>query len=166
MNGHNPNPEQFLGDNSVTIYIRQDPFRETIYISYSSLLTQLGQLAGVVILLYFIGFMLTAFWAYRFYNVSLIKQLYTVKHTSAGREFELPSPRNANQINPLVNPASDSLPLKSDAEKVSKLWEKIDYVRWKRLRANILSWQQIDKADIKNILSSLVNRKKLSLNTR
>ena len=119
-----------------------------------------------MILLYFIGFVLTAFWAYRFYNVSLIKQLYTVKHTSAGREFQLPSPRNSNQINPLVNPASDSLPLKSDAEKVSKLWEKIDYVRWKRLRANILSWQQIDKADIKNILSSLVNRKKLSLNTR
>ena len=89
VTGHKPNPEQFLGDNSVTIYIRQDPFRETVYISYSSLLTQLGQLAGVVLLLYFIGFVLTAFWAYRFYNVSLIKQLYTVKHTSAGREFVL-----------------------------------------------------------------------------
>ena len=141
VTGHKPNPEQFLGDNSVTIYIRQDPFRETVYISYSSLLTQLGQLAGVVLLLYFIGFVLTAFWAYRFYNVSLIKQLYTVKHTSAGREFVLQSPHASNQINPLVNPASDSLPLKSDAEKVSKLWEKVDFVRWKRLRANILSWQ-------------------------
>ena len=47
---------------------------------------------------------------------------------------------------------------------MSKLWEKIDHVRWKRMKANILSWQQIDKTDIKNLVSSLINRRKLSLN--
>ena len=49
---------------------------------------------------------------------------------------------------------------------ISQLWEKLDLVRWKRLKANIQSWKQIDKQDIKNVLASLVNRRKLSLNSR
>ena len=38
INGHVPNPGQLLSEESVTIYLRQDPFQETIYISYSSIL--------------------------------------------------------------------------------------------------------------------------------
>ena len=94
----------------------------------------------------------------------MIKQLYTVKHTSAGRDVKIPPPVAGNKINPLGERPQDENPLQSDAAKLSTLWEKIDHVRWKRMKANILSWQQIDKADIRNLVSSLVNRRKLSLN--
>ena len=33
------------------------------------------------------------------------------------------------------------------------------------MRANIAAWKQIDKQDIKNLLASVVNRRKLSLKT-
>ena len=100
ISGHAPNPEQLLGDESVTIYLRQDPFQETIYISYYTILFQLGQIAGAVLFLYTLGFTLTFFWTSRLYNASLIKQLYTVKHTSAGRDLEIPPPP-PNRISPL-----------------------------------------------------------------
>lgn len=49
---------------------------------------------------------------------------------------------------------------------ISDLWERLDGVRMKRLRANILSWKQIDRQDIKNLLTSLLNRNRLSLTSK
>ena len=39
-------------------------------------------------------------------------------------------------------------------------------MRQKRLRANIISWKQIDKQDIKNLLTVLLNRRRLSLTAK
>ena len=44
----------------------------------------------------------------------MIKQLYTVKHTSAGRDIMIPPPI-PNKIKPFENKDVDSLPVKSDA---------------------------------------------------
>lgn len=38
-------------------------------------------------------------------------------------------------------------------------------IRQARIRANVTSWKSIDRQDIKNLLTSLLNRKRLSLNT-
>ena len=48
----------------------------------------LAQVIGAVTLLNFVGLMLTSFWTNRLYNASMIKHLYKVKHTSAGRDLK------------------------------------------------------------------------------
>ena len=77
---------------SITIYLRQDPFKETIYQAKYSILFNLGQMVGALNLLHLVGWLLTAFWTYRLYNAALIKQLYKVKHTSAGRDIDHQGP--------------------------------------------------------------------------
>lgn len=72
---------------STVVYVRQDPFKETVFILKYSVLFMLGQLVGLLSLLNFIGLLLTSFWTNRLYNASMIKHLYKVKHTSAGRDF-------------------------------------------------------------------------------
>ena len=55
---------------------------------------------------------------------------------------------------------------KNSGERITDLWERLDQTRNKRLQANILSWKQIDRQDIKNLLTSLLNRKRLSLSAK
>ena len=72
-----------------SIYVRQDPFKETIYISRYNILFMLAQLVGALTLLNFLGYLITSFWTNRLYNASMIKHLYKVKHTSAGRDHKV-----------------------------------------------------------------------------
>ena len=49
------------------------------------------------------------------------------------------------------------------AEHISKLHQKVEGLRVQKIHAHILAWRQIDYKDVMNILSTLVNRQKLSL---
>ena len=144
------------GDEVSTVFIRQDPFIDSVYISNYNVMFALGQVVGVYAILYLIGFTLTYPWTSRLFNASLIKLLYKVKHTSAGRNLDqVPEhivsnqkggvsavdDKNArkrkqkmpdNRIQPQNEIAVTSL-----STKISMLWEKLDGVRWKRLKANI-----------------------------
>ena len=82
INGHDPNPEQLLGDSSVTIYLRQDPFKETIYVAKLNILLIFAEILGALAFIYVIGFILTAFWTRYRFQASLIKGLYKIKHSS------------------------------------------------------------------------------------
>jgi hypothetical protein len=66
----------------------------------------LAQLVGALTLLNFVGYMITNFWTNKLYNASMIKHLYKVKHTSAGRSHkkipqsnQVPNEENANNDN-------------------------------------------------------------------
>lgn len=90
INDHDPTLDEDNKDDqdlSFSIYIRQDPFKETVYILRYNVLFLLAQLMGALTLLNFLGYLLTSFWTSRLYNASMIKHLYKVKHTSAGRQI-------------------------------------------------------------------------------
>jgi len=72
----------------MAVYIRQDPFKETIYIQRANVLFLLAELVGAMSLLNFFGLVFTSFWTNRMYHASMIKHLYKVKHTSAGRDLK------------------------------------------------------------------------------
>jgi len=60
---------------------------------------------GALTLLNFLGLLFTSFWTNRLYNASMIKHLYKVKHTSAGRNHKsVPvskyAPSEENKDNP------------------------------------------------------------------
>ena len=57
-----------------------------------NVLFMLAQLVGALALLNFLGVLFTSFWTNRLYNASMIKHLYKVKHTSAGRDIKKPVP--------------------------------------------------------------------------
>ena len=137
-----------------------------------SVLFMLAQLVGALALLNFLGYLLTSFWTNRLYNASMIKHLYKVKHTSAGRDLKpvpfskhAPTEENKEKEDPLGKEVKDAdqKPLKSSGDQISNLWERLDMIKQARLRANVTSWKQIDRQDIKNLLTSLLNRKRLSL---
>ena len=86
VNEHEPALDRSDARFSVTIYLRQDPFKQTVFIRRFNLLYLLAQLVGALTLLNFLGFLFTSFWTNRLYNASMIKHLYKVKHTSAGRD--------------------------------------------------------------------------------
>ena len=65
--------------------LRQDPFTKIVYINQYGVFNRLGQIAGITILLYVFGWLLTTFWNERLYRVYLVKKLYQVKSTSSGR---------------------------------------------------------------------------------
>ena len=134
----------------------------------------LAQLVGALTLLNFLGFLFTSFWTNRLYNASMIKQLYKVKHTSAGRDHRpapmskhSPTDENTAKADPTGKKKKekdvDQKPLQSSGTRISNLWERLDSIRQKRLRANVISWKQIDRTDIKNLLTALLNRNRLSL---
>jgi len=91
INNHDPPSDLDSAEVSSTIFVRQDPFKATVYIQRYNLLFMLAQLVGAMTVLNFIGFVLTSFWTNRLYNASMIKHLYKVKHTSAGRDLK-PAP--------------------------------------------------------------------------
>ena len=122
----------------------------------------------------FLGFLFTSFWTNRLYNASMIKHLYKVKHTSAGRDHKpipmskhSPTEENKAKADPTGKKKKDKdvdqKPLQSSGTRISELWERLDSIRQKRLRANVISWKQIDRKDIKNLLTALLNRSRLSL---
>lgn len=88
INNHEPMANQENSLVSSLVYVRQDPFKETVYVLRYSVLFMLAQLVGALTLLNFLGFLFTSFWTNRLYNASLIKHLYKVKHTSAGRDLK------------------------------------------------------------------------------
>lgn len=197
---HQPlDKESGLANFSLSLYVRLDPFKETIYIQKHNLLFMLAQLVGALTVVNFFGYLLTSFWTHRLYNASMIKHLYKVKHTSAGRDKKavLLSPAQPQEEkeeeklkkqNSVVSKKKSSKNNKvgtvhSDPTRVempehlkpksvatgmmiSDLWERVDAVRMRRLQANILSWKQIDRQDIKNLLTSLLNRSRLSLSPK
>lgn len=168
-------PENSDQELSFSIYIRQDPFKETVYILRYNVLFLLAQFMGALTLLNFIGYILTSFWTSRLYNASMIKHLYKVKHTSAGRQLPsaltsklTPQEGDSNKAGDekkKVEPV-DQRPVQSSGARISDLWERLDGIRLKRLRANVMSWKQIDKQDIKNLLTALLNRRRLSLSAK
>ena len=86
INDHDPAQDREQYRFSSTVYFRQDPFKQTIYIQKYNFLYLLAQLVGALTLLNFLGYLFTSFWTNRLYNASMIKHLYKVKHTSAGRD--------------------------------------------------------------------------------
>ena len=72
----------------MAVYLRQDPFKETIYIARYNFLFLFAQLVGALTILNVFGYLTTSFWTHRLYNASMIKHLYKVKHTSAGRDLK------------------------------------------------------------------------------
>ena len=53
--GHEPNIEAKLKPQSLFVYLRQDPFKETVYISYKSFLITFAQILACFFLLKMIG---------------------------------------------------------------------------------------------------------------
>ena len=107
-NNHSPTLDRPDASFSVSIYFRQDPFKQTIYIRRFNILYLLAQLVGALTLLNILGYLLTGFWTNRLYNASMIKHLYKVKHTSAGRDLKsipmskhTPSEENKEKKDPL-----------------------------------------------------------------
>ena len=93
---------------------------------------------GALTLLNFLGVMFTSFWTNRLYNASMIKHLYKVKHTSAGRDLRpvpmskhSPSEENKEKDDPTGKKSNDAIqrPLASSGSKISDLWERLDAVR-------------------------------------
>ena len=89
-------------------------------------------------MLNFLGILLTSFWTNRLYNASMIKHLYKVKHTSAGRDFKpvplskhSPTEENKEKSDPLglTVKDADQKPMKSSGKWVSELWERLDAIR-------------------------------------
>lgn len=124
INDHEPAYHPSDSRFSLTIYVRQDPVKDTIYIRRFNVLYLLAQLMGALTLLNFLGFLMTSFWTNRLYNASMIKHLYKVKHTSAGRDDRpipmskhTPSEENKEKKDPLqkkkVDKDADQKPLKS-----------------------------------------------------
>ena len=108
INDHEVTTKEDLANFSSIVYVRQDPFKETVYILRTGLLFMLAQLVGALTLLNLLGFLATSFWTNRLYNASMIKHLYKVKHTSAGRDFtpapmskHSPSEENKGKEDPL-----------------------------------------------------------------
>jgi len=69
---------------------------------------------GALTLLNFIGWFFTSFWTNRLYNASMIKHLYKVKHTSAGRDINpvplskhSPTEENKENKDPLDKKSKD-----------------------------------------------------------
>ena len=81
-NNHEPTADHSLANVSTTIYIRQDPFKETIYVAKNNILLVFAQIVGALAFIYAIGYLLTAFWTRYRFRASLIKGLYKVKHSS------------------------------------------------------------------------------------
>ena len=52
------------------------------------MLFMIAQLVGALTVLNVLGYFFTSFWTNRLYNASMIKHLYKVKHTSAGRDHK------------------------------------------------------------------------------
>ena len=75
----------------------------------------LAQLVGAFSLLNFLGVLFTSFWTNRLYNASMIKHLYKVKHTSAGRDIR--------KAVPLISESEDNAakPKKSKKGKKNKV---------------------------------------------
>ena len=70
---------------------------------------------GALTLLNFLGFLLTSFWTNRLYNASMIKHLYKVKHTSAGRDFT-PAPMSKHSPTQENKETEDPLGLEVEEE--------------------------------------------------
>lgn len=56
---HAPNEEAVLRDQSFFVYMRQDPFKETIYTEEKSILLMLAQVVAAYLFLYFLGSLIT-----------------------------------------------------------------------------------------------------------
>lgn len=129
--------------NEISLYIRQDPFTETVYVSRLDILAALAQVAGLILLLWSIGVILTHFWTTRLYSAELIKKLYTVKHTSAGRLGSHGTKGNKkNQIATEKDGVSETnikIP-KEGSTEITALWNKLENLRLSRMRDNIASW--------------------------
>ena len=100
----------------------------------------LAQLVGALTLLNFLGFLFTSFWTNRLYNASMIKHLYKVKHTSAGRDHKpipmskhSPTEENKAKADPTGKKKKDKdvdqKPLQSSGTRISELWERLDSIR-------------------------------------
>ena len=53
--------------------------------------------SAALTLMNFLGYLFTSFWTHRLYNASMIKHLYKVKHTSAGRDKKAVPLATANE---------------------------------------------------------------------
>ena len=82
VNNHEPSADHSLANVSTSIYIRQDPFKETIYLAKHNILLVFAQIVGALAFIYAIGYLLTIFWTRYRFKASLIKGLYKVKHSS------------------------------------------------------------------------------------
>ena len=50
--------------------------------------------------------------------------------------------------------------------RISSMWDRLDYERSKRLNHNVHEHQQVDRLDIKNILTAIVNRRNLTFSLK
>jgi len=137
--------------------IRKDPIKRTVYVRKSAMLNSIAEMFGLACLLYLIGFLLTFRWNYALYTSEMVNKLYRVKITSSGHLGQRKSELEENDQARLKAAPDDYL---------SKLWQKLDSLRLNRVARSIVSWNQIDRTDISNLLSSVLNRRRLNLTAR
>jgi hypothetical protein len=82
----------------------------------------------------------------------MIRKLYTIKNISSGPLS------NQQTKSELGDPAI--IPTESD-KRLSDLWNKLDQVRWQQAKTSLAHINALQTADIKNIMSSVLNRRKL-----
>ena len=84
----------------------------------------------------------------------MVKKLYRVKSISSGRI--------SARLSSLEDKDKDKIE-KAPYGYLSKLWDKLDADRMARVMKSLRAWKQIDKRDIANLLSALLNRRKLNI---